>query len=104
MMIGELDVGVIALGIFVAMFAPFVLFMAVMTTDAPGSSPVPAYTIMGGGVALVALIAWWVDHPFQFLGGIALAVGGFGGYVALSNFTEYLARRRERDGGAGRRD
>ena len=95
MMIGELDVGVIALGIFVAMFAPLVLMIAVMSADAPGSSHAPGYMIIGGGVALVALIAWWVDHPFQFLGGIALAVGGFGGYVALSNFNEYLARRRE---------
>jgi len=101
MMIGDVDLGVIALGIFVAMFAPFVLFIAIMTTDAPGSSPLPAYTIMGGGVALVALIAWWVDHPFQFLGGIALAVGGFGGYVAVGTVIEYFQNRRERDGAAG---
>gem|GEM_PF-6707268 len=96
MMIGQLDLGVIALGIFVAWVAPFVFIMAVMTTDAPGSSPGPAYIILGTGVALIALIAWWVDHPFQFLGGIALAAGGFVTYVALSNLKEYLQRRRGR--------
>jgi hypothetical protein len=50
MMIGELDVGVIALGIFVAMFAPLVLMIAVMSADAPGSSHAPGYMIIGGGV------------------------------------------------------
>ncbi|TMI99813.1 MAG: hypothetical protein E6G97_21285 [Alphaproteobacteria bacterium] len=72
MMIGPVDAGVIALGIFFGMLAPFVFVMAIMSTDAPGSSATPAYTVMGGGVVLIALIAWWVDHPFQFFGGMAL--------------------------------
>ena len=100
MTIADLDLVAIALGILVAWVAPFVFIMAVMTTDAPGSSAGPAYTIIGIGVALIALLAWWLDHPFQFLGGIALAVGGFVAYVAVSNLREYLQRRRG-GGGAG---
>ena len=95
MMIGGLDLGVIALGIFVAWVAPFVLMIAVMTTDAPGSSSAPAYIIMGIGLALIALLAWRMDHPFQFLGGIALAIAGFVAYLALFNLKESIQRRRQ---------
>jgi hypothetical protein len=76
MMIGGLDLGVIALGIVVAWVAPFVLMIAVMTTDAPGPSSGPAYIIMGIGLGLIALLASWVDHPLQFFGGMVLAGRG----------------------------
>jgi hypothetical protein len=96
MMMGGVDVGVIALGILVPIFAPFVLMIAIMSADAPGSSRAPGCIMIGGGLALVALIAWWVDHPFQFLGGIALTVGGFVAYVAVFNLKEHLQRRGDR--------
>lgn len=101
MMTGELDLGVIALGILVAWVTPVVLGMAAMATGAPGASMAPAYIIMGIGLALIALLAWWVDHPLQFFGGIALAVAGFVAFLAVVSLIEYMRDRRERASNKG---
>jgi len=42
-----LELGIVGLGIVFGLIAPFVLAMAVMTADAPGSSSGPFVTIVG---------------------------------------------------------
>ncbi|MGB9369381.1 MAG: hypothetical protein WCE79_25575 [Xanthobacteraceae bacterium] len=91
-MIGEWDLWIIALGILVGCGAPVAFFIVAVATG------VNEHILIGIGVSLIALIAWQLDHPFQFLGGIALPVGGFVAFVALSNLKEYLQRGRERGG------
>lgn len=88
----ELDLGIVALGIAIGLFAPFVFVLAIMTGDAPGSSSGPFFTIVGLGLAAIALIAWLASHPLQFFGGIALP---FAFLLASPIFARLRGSRKE---------
>ena len=93
MMVGEVDVGIIALGILVVCVAPFVFFITASLTG------VDDLALQGIMLLVIGLFALCLNHPFQFLAPIALGVSVYVIAETADWVRMYLQRRRERSGG-----